>query len=369
MVEMIGVGIIGASLGHWATDAHIPAIRALPAFVLRAISTTRQQSADAAAAHFGVPHAFDNHQDLIACPGVDLVVVTVKVPYHLELVSAALSVGKMVYCEWPLGNGLAEATVMADLARKKSVHAIVGLQSRLDPTIAYVRDVVREGQIGDVISTTLIGNGMAWAGPMPQSAAYLADAANGATMLSIPFAHSVDALVSALGEFESLNATIGQYRSSLTLLESGATIPMTAPDQIGVTGTLASGATASIQYRAGIPRGTKLLWEILGSEGELRITSDGGHMGMFPLHLSGGFGGEDQMKPLQVPALYHDLPGDGLPGPAANVTRIYANLAHDLQHGTQLSTSFDQAVVRHRMLHAIETAAASGTLQHYITAD
>ena len=46
-------------------------------------------------------------------PEVDLVVVTVKVPHHRELVPSALEAGKHVYCEWPLGNGLAEARKLA----------------------------------------------------------------------------------------------------------------------------------------------------------------------------------------------------------------------------------------------------------------
>jgi hypothetical protein len=55
---------------------------------------------------------------------------------------------------------------------------------------------------------------------------------------------------------------------------------------------MANGAAASIQYRAPIPRGTLLLWEINGAEGDLRVTSEGGDLGMFDLALSGGRGEE-----------------------------------------------------------------------------
>src|SRR5439155_478388 len=83
-----------------------------------ALSTTRRESADAAGKRFGVPAAFDNHQELVNSPAVDVVAVTVKVPYHLELATAALEAGKAVYCEWPLGNGLHEAETLAALAKK-----------------------------------------------------------------------------------------------------------------------------------------------------------------------------------------------------------------------------------------------------------
>jgi predicted dehydrogenase len=85
-------------------------------FEITALSTSRRETADAASTRFGVPLAFDNHQELVASSAVDVVAVTVKVPYHLELATAALDAGKAVYCEWPLGNGLQEAETLAALA-------------------------------------------------------------------------------------------------------------------------------------------------------------------------------------------------------------------------------------------------------------
>ncbi|TML16120.1 MAG: Gfo/Idh/MocA family oxidoreductase, partial [Actinobacteria bacterium] len=113
------VGIIGANPDRgWAAQAHIPALRSLADdFEITALSTTRRESADAASKLFDVPVAFDNHQELVNNPAVDIVAVTVKVPYHLELATAALGAGKAVYCEWPLGNGLKEAETLAALAK------------------------------------------------------------------------------------------------------------------------------------------------------------------------------------------------------------------------------------------------------------
>lgn len=48
---------------------------------------------DAAREFFGVPVAFDNHQDLVNSNAVDVVAITVKVPHHLELATAALGAG------------------------------------------------------------------------------------------------------------------------------------------------------------------------------------------------------------------------------------------------------------------------------------
>src|SRR5713226_9762768 len=127
----IRVGIIGANPDRgWAAQAHIPALKSLSDdFEITALSTSRRESADAASKLFGVPLAFDNHQDLVNSGAVDVVAVTVKVPHHLELATAALGAGKALYCEWPLGNGLKEAQTFAALARKKGVLAVAGLQA------------------------------------------------------------------------------------------------------------------------------------------------------------------------------------------------------------------------------------------------
>src|SRR5436189_508511 len=207
--KRIRVGIIGANPDRgWAAQAHIPALKSLSDdFEITALSTSRRESADAASKLFGVPTAFDNHQDLVSNPAVDVVAVTVKVPYHFELAKAALEAGKAVYCEWPLGNGLREAETLAALAKKQGVLAVVGLQARSAPSVAYVRDLVEQGYVGDVLSSTLVGSGMGWGPTVEPSSAYLNDKKNGATMLSIAVAHTADALCYCLGEIRELSAT------------------------------------------------------------------------------------------------------------------------------------------------------------------
>ena len=83
--KRIRVGIIGANPDRgWAAQAHIPALRSLSDdFEITALSTTRRESADAAGKLFNVAAAFDNHQELVNSSAVDVVAVTVKVPYHL----------------------------------------------------------------------------------------------------------------------------------------------------------------------------------------------------------------------------------------------------------------------------------------------
>src|SRR5205085_11388001 len=91
----IRVGIIGANPDRgWAMQAHIPALKSLSDdFEITALSTSRSESAAAAEKLFGVPLTFDNHHDLVKSAAVDVVAITVNVPYHFELEDESLTAG------------------------------------------------------------------------------------------------------------------------------------------------------------------------------------------------------------------------------------------------------------------------------------
>jgi predicted dehydrogenase len=287
--KRIRVGIIGANPDRgWAAEAHIPALKSLSNdFEITALSTSRRESADVASKLFSVPVAFDNHQDLVNTADVDVVAITVKVPYHLELATAALDAGKAVYCEWQFGNGLKEAETLAALAKKKGVLAVAGLQARSAPSVAYVRDLIKQGYVGEVLSASLIGSGMGWAPTVERFDAYMNDKKNGATMLSIALGHAADALCHCLGEVRELSATMTMRRQSFTIAGTGERKPMNVDDQVLVSGLLEGGVAFSIYYRGGVSRRTNLLWEINGTEGDLQLTAAGGQAQIFEMTVQG----------------------------------------------------------------------------------
>src|SRR3989449_8080927 len=202
----LGVVIIGVNPAWgWAATAHIPALRALPNYEIRALGATSSEAARAAGEAFGVAAVYSHHDELVARPDVDVVAVTVKVPHHRELVSAALAASKAVYCEWPLGRDLDEARAMAALAAERGVRTVVGLQARQAPAVGSVQQLLSDGYVGEVLSTTMVGLSVA-GDVVGRPNAYMLDEANGANVLTIAFGHSVDLLNHVLGEFADLSA-------------------------------------------------------------------------------------------------------------------------------------------------------------------
>src|SRR5436309_14146191 len=248
----LGVGIIGVNPTRgWAATAHIPALHALPSYEIRALSAHSAESAQAAGEAFGVSAVFPDHEQLVTQPDIDLVAVTVKVPHHRELVSAALAAGKAVYCEWPLGRDLDDARAMAALAAEQGMRTVVGSQARQAPAIEFVQELLRDGYVGEVLSTTMIGLSVP-GGVVGRANAYMLDKTNGANVLTIAVGHSLDILNYVLGEFTSLSAVSNLRRPLITVEETGQQIVKTAADQIALFGTLTSGAAASVHVREAV---------------------------------------------------------------------------------------------------------------------
>lgn len=355
------VGIVGLQAGHWASASHVPALRALSdTFEIAGVANTSRASSEAAASAAGIPRAFGSVAELVKSPDVDIVTVTVKVPHHLELAKAALEAGKHVYCEWPLGNGLAEAEELAALAKKKGVLGVAGTQARVAPAILYLRELMADGFVGKVLSTTVTAWAGGWGAAIDDARVYLLDKANGATMLTIPIGHTLAALRDVLGDIGELSALVATRRDEVRVLETGKMVPKTAPDQVVVSALQTSGAPLSLHYRGGAPRsGPGLVWEINGTEGDIRVTGSTGNPQMVPLTLEGARGDERAFRVLDIPEAYREgvAVQDVVPG---NVGRVYARMSADLREGTQTAPSFDDAVELHRLLETIETAATSG---------
>ncbi len=354
-MEKIGVGVIGASplSPGWAVAAHIPAIQALPQFELRAVSTSRRDSADAARNTFDVA-AYDNAEDLIRDPAVDLVVVTVRVTKHFPIVEEALRARKMVFCEWPLGANTAEATVLKAKADDAGVRTVVGLQARFSPQVQFAKQLVDDGYIGDVLSTSLVGSASSWGGITAQNNSYIFDDANGVSPLSVSMLHALDALNFILGDLESVSGVSAVRRPIVRIADDDSIRRVTTPDQVAVCGRLKSGAIASIVYRGGQSRGSNLFWEINGSDGDLVFHSNAGNIQVADLRLQVGHGNDNQVTDLSVPDPDKErvpaLPG----GMSSNVARLYMHFARDLYDGTRTVPDFAHAVTRHELIDHIK---------------
>lgn len=89
----------------------------------------------------------------------------------------------------------------------------------------YVRHLVRGGAIGGILSTSVLGTGDRWGPEIDPSVTYLLDRDNGATLLTIPFGHALDAVCHVLGEFSALSAATATRRTTVRRTDAGGMVP------------------------------------------------------------------------------------------------------------------------------------------------
>ncbi len=271
--QPIGVGIVGlgASPDSWAETAHLPALRAVPGYELRGVSASShavspgRRRAPRRAVRLRErrrPRRPRRHR-----PGRDL--GPGAAARRRDLRGARLS-GKIIFSEWPLAVDTAEAEALTAQAAALNTPTAVGLQARFNPPVAYLRDLIADGYVGEVLSSSLVGSGGYWGPETANVDEYLLDESTGATMRSIAFGHALDALSFVFGEPSDLHVQQATRRTQVRNTDTDTLVPMTAADQVWFSGRTPAGAVLTGHYRGGLWRGTNLMWEILGTEGEIR---------------------------------------------------------------------------------------------------
>ena len=358
----LSVGLIGANVGYgWSPRAHIPAILALPELELAAVCTAHADTAEESAKKFGVPLAYHDHREMLANADIDVIAVSVRVPKHHRMTMDALDAGKHVYTEWPLGANLHEAEEMVDLARAKGVKTMVGLQARCSPVFLRLKELVDEGYVGEVLSCrmTQFGSGVL---ARPSGRTWQKDVTLGATTFTISFGHIVDSLCMCLGEFENVSAVVDTRVPQWQESDTGHTVDVTSPDNVLVSGTLASGALVSAHV-ANIPwHGSAYRLEVYGRDGTLVLAANE-HPQLDGMSILGAKGSDRALEELPVSERLRWVPKSVPQGAPFNVAQMWSRFANAIRSDTGVEPDFDMALTRHRLLDAVQRASDTGQRQ------
>lgn len=204
---MINIGIIGAGrIAH----VHARSIAAHPGATLAIVADPAQEAAAAIGAEFSVPYT-TSVKEVMADENVDAVIICSPTPYHVEHVLAAHRAGKPALCEKPIASTLAEATELADELGGTGAKVMVGFNRRFDPSFAHIKNLVDNGEIGDVEQVTITSRD-----PNPPTPEYMASSGGIFKDMTI---HDFDMARFLLGEIHSVYA-LGQNLDP-ALAESG----------------------------------------------------------------------------------------------------------------------------------------------------
>lgn len=138
---IIGTGFIG--------PVHLEALRRLGISVVALCDLPDR--VEAAAARYGIPLAFGDYRELLNCPEVDVVHITVPNRFHCEMAHAALDAGKHCICEKPLAMNTKETSTIVRRAKQAGTVFAVNYNVRFYPAVLRLRRAVERGELGDII--------------------------------------------------------------------------------------------------------------------------------------------------------------------------------------------------------------------------
>ncbi|KAI1505912.1 oxidoreductase family protein [Biscogniauxia marginata] len=296
------IGLSASAKTSWAEEGHLPYLLSplgRSHYVIVALLNSSAQAAEAAREYYKLPisvKTYGSPEQLAADEEVDLVVCNTRTDKHVSTTVESLRAGKAAFIEWPLAANYKEAIALT--GGQQFDNSIIGLQGRFSPIVLKVKEALKSGRIGRVLSSEVRAYGNLWPRDgLPERLSYFSDRKIGGNGITIPFAHTIDHVHDTLGEFENFQSRMQIQRPGLKILDRDGTpkgeVKTDVPDFLAVHGKLAKGkadivegATLVFTYRTGPQfKGTPgLVWTINGEKGEIMVTACGAYIGAHAYH-------------------------------------------------------------------------------------
>ena len=140
-------GVIGANfITDWVIAGGLQDER----FELAAVYSRSQETADAFAAKYNIPHAFSSLEAMVASPQIDAVYVASPNALHAAQSIFCMEHGKHVLCEKAFASNAREVGEMIAAARKNKVALMEAMKPTLTPNFLAAREALAQGRIGAV---------------------------------------------------------------------------------------------------------------------------------------------------------------------------------------------------------------------------
>ncbi|TDL30588.1 Gfo/Idh/MocA family oxidoreductase [Jeotgalibacillus sp. S-D1] len=209
---MLKIGIIGCG---YISQKHLDTLLRINRVELAAVSDVQKSKMETAAnyyrkakGHIGSIEYYEDYLDLIQDEEIDIVLIAVISGLHGNIAKQALLAGKHVIVEKPLALSIEEADDIISLSKAKQKKVLVCHQLRYRPVMAKIKQVLKEGHLGD----PYLGVASARINRSPEyyaQATWRGSWEHDGGMLINQGIHIVDLLIWLLGDMETVYGEIG----------------------------------------------------------------------------------------------------------------------------------------------------------------
>jgi myo-inositol 2-dehydrogenase/D-chiro-inositol 1-dehydrogenase len=148
MKETVNVAVIGAGRIGRLHASHL-ATR-IEGARLVAVSDVRLEAARDCAERLGIREVFQDHRKILDDSRIQAVVICSSTDTHASLIAEAAAAGKHIFCEKPIALDLKRIDGALAAVEAAGVKLQVGFNRRFDANFSRMREVIREGKLGDL---------------------------------------------------------------------------------------------------------------------------------------------------------------------------------------------------------------------------
>ena len=132
---------------------HARACKAIPDVELVVAANWRLESLERFAQEWDIPRTTTSFAELAADREIDAVIVTVPNYLHKDETIRMLRAGKHVLVEKPMAMNASEAQQMVETAQTTGCLLMVGHMWRFDNEVGWLRNIIEQGMLGDIVRT------------------------------------------------------------------------------------------------------------------------------------------------------------------------------------------------------------------------
>lgn len=267
----VKVAVIGAS---FARAAYLPALAVIEDTETVAVASARLERAQAAAAAFGVPHAYDDWRRMLAEQLPDLVCIATPTVMHAPMTLAAFDVGAHVLCEKPTAMDASEARAMLDAAEGAGKLHMIDHELRFNPNRRKIHRLVTEGALGEIRHVNISNISSTWGDPASRPANdWWSMAEQGGGRLGANGSHQVDLLRWWLGDVKSVSGLTRTLVPDRFGKDTGEPWTATADDVAQFSLEFASGTVAHVFLSGVAGHGMDNATQVFGSDGTILLNN------------------------------------------------------------------------------------------------
>mgnify|MGYP001371973216 FL=1 len=97
----------------------------------------------------GIKNVYSDYKEILKDPEIDAVMICSSTDTHAQIIIEAANAGKHIFCEKPIDFDINRIYQALDAVDKAGIKLQIGFNRRFDHNFKKVRDLVKEGQIGD----------------------------------------------------------------------------------------------------------------------------------------------------------------------------------------------------------------------------